>query len=359
METTSQSIEPNPASGPKSTRRRIILLVSVCVVIGAAVAYWVSQMGTVSTDDAFTDGRAIMVAPHIAGYVASLDVTDNEYVHKGQALLHIQPDDYIAARDRAQGALEAAQGQLAAAQAELELAKVTYPARLESAIAAKGAEEATLYKADTDYRRQAEIPREATTTQDVDASIAAQRAAKEQVAQAEAQIHIAKPVGLNIKDAQARVEQLAGQVKQAKADLTQAELNLSWCVVTAPQDGWVTKRNVEKGNYVQVGQQLLAEVSPEIWVTANFKEDQLAQIRMGQKVSIAVDAYPRLRLRGHVDSIQLGSGAKFTAFPAENATGNFIKVVQRVPVKIVIDSGLESDLPLPLNLSVEPTVEVR
>jgi membrane fusion protein (multidrug efflux system) len=334
-------------------------LIAACFVAGAAVAYWATQRGSVSTDDAYTDGRAITVAPHVAGYVASLDVTDNQYVHKGQSLLHIQSDDYIAARNKAQGALEAAQGQLSAAQAELELAKVTYPARLQSAIAAKAAEEASLYKADTDYRRESEIPREATTTQDIDASIAAQRAAQQQVAQAAAQIRIAQPVALNIKDAQARVEQLEGQVRQAQADLVQSELNLAWCVVVAPQDGWVTKRNVEQGNYVQVGQQLLAEVSPEVWVTANFKEDQLTHVRAGQKVAIAVDAYPDLKLSGHVDSIQLGSGAKFTAFPAENATGNFIKVVQRVPVKIVIDSGLKSDQPLPLSLSVEPTVDIR
>ena len=129
--------------------------------------------------------------------------------------------------------------------------------------------------------------------------------------------------------------------------------------MTAPSDGWVTKRAVERGSYVQQGQQIMSLVEPDVWVTANFKETQLNRMRPGQPVSIAVDAYPGLKLRGHVDSLQLGSGAKFTAFPPENATGNFVKIVQRVPVKIVIDSGLDPAIPLPLGISVEPTVSVK
>ncbi len=145
----------------------------------------------------------------------------------------------------------------------------------------------------------------------------------------------------------------------AHARLDQAALELSWTKVTAPQDGWVTKRNVEMGNYVQAGQAVMALVTPDVWITANFKESQLDRMRVGQKVDISVDAYPDLKLTGHVDSIQRGSGSRFTAFPAENATGNFVKVVQRVPVKIVIDSGLEPGLALPLGVSVEPTVRLK
>jgi membrane fusion protein (multidrug efflux system) len=129
--------------------------------------------------------------------------------------------------------------------------------------------------------------------------------------------------------------------------------------VTAPQDGWITKRNVEAGTYVSPGQQIFSIVTPEVWVTANFKESQLAKMRKGQAVKIRIDAYPSLELSGHVDSIQLGSGSKFTAFPPENATGNFVKVVQRVPVKIVIDSGLNPDIPLPLGISAQPSVTVQ
>jgi membrane fusion protein, multidrug efflux system len=162
-----------------------------------------------------------------------------------------------------------------------------------------------------------------------------------------------------IGEADAQVGQLKGQTEQAQGRLDQADLNLSWTVVKAPQDGWITKRNVEMGNYVTAGQQIFSIVSPEVWVTANFKESQLAWIRPGQKATIEVDAYPQLHLEGHVDSVQLGSGSKFTAFPPENATGNFVKIVQRVPVKIIIDSGLDPALPLPLGISVVPTVRVR
>jgi multidrug resistance efflux pump len=155
------------------------------------------------------------------------------------------------------------------------------------------------------------------------------------------------------------IGQLQAMVQQAQARLDQADLNLSLTELRAPQDGWITKRNVELGNVIAPGQPLFAIVGPERWVTANFKENQLQRMRAGQKVKIDVDAFPDLKLEGHVDSIQQGTGSKFAAFPPENATGNFVKVVQRVPVKIVIDSGLDPKAPLPLGLSVIPTVALK
>jgi len=149
-------------------------------------------------------------------------------------------------------------------------------------------------------------------------------------------------------------------VAQARAQLQTAELNLSYTEVRAPFDGYVTKRNVQNGTLVQAGSALCSIVSPDIWVVANFKESQLERMRPGDKVEISVDAFPDLELQGHVESIQQGSGSRFSAFPAENATGNFVKIVQRVPVKIVIDKGLENwNQPLPLGLSVEPEVTVE
>ena len=172
--------------------------------------------------------------------------------------------------------------------------------------------------------------------------------------QAQAAVRQAELVPQYIGEAEAQVRQLEAQVALAHAQLEQAMLNLSWTKVTAPQDGWITKRNVEQGNYVQAGQSVLSIVTPDIWITANFKESQLDRMRPGQKVDIGIDAYPHLKLTGHVDSIQLGSGSRFTAFPPENATGNFVKIVQRVPVKILIDHGLDPALPLPLGLSACP-----
>jgi membrane fusion protein (multidrug efflux system) len=155
------------------------------------------------------------------------------------------------------------------------------------------------------------------------------------------------------------VRQREAQVAQAEASLAQAEVNLSYTDLIAPADGLITRRNVDKGTFVQAGQQVFYIVTPHVWVTANFKETQLADMHPGQHVTIAMDAYPKLHLTGHVDSIQEGSGARFSAFPAENATGNFVKIVRRVPVKIIIDSGLDHDHGLPLGISVEPTVTVR
>jgi membrane fusion protein, multidrug efflux system len=247
---------------------------------------------------------------------------------------------------------------LAFAQAALEKARVTFPAQLDAAQANLVAVQGQLYKAQTDYRRQHNLSKAATTQEEVDASTAALQQLQGLVAQAQAQVKEAEPVPQNIAQAQAQTMQLTGQVKQAEAQLAQAELNLSYTKVVAPQDGYITKRNVNVGDYAQPGAALLSLVTPEVWVTANFKEDQLDHMRPGQKVTVHVDAYPQLKLRGHVDSIQAGSGSKFTAFPPENATGNFVKIVQRVPVKIVIDSGLDPKIPLPLGLSVEPTVDV-
>jgi membrane fusion protein (multidrug efflux system) len=335
---------------------RLGMAIVLALMIGGGLWYWEATKNIETTDDAYTDGRAVTIAPHVNGYVVSLDVNDNQFVHRGDPLIHIDPRDYEAALQQAQGQLDAAQGQIAASEQGLEVAKVNFPARLQQAQAQLKDSQATLFKAQTDYKRQQSLTRAATTGQQVDYATAALRQAEAQVSEAEAQVAEATPVKPNISQIGAQVKQLEGSVMQAQAAVRQAQLNLGWTVVRAPQDGWITKRNVEQGNYVQQGQQIFSIVAPEVWITANFKENQLDRMRPGQRVNIAVDAYPQLKLRGHVDSIQLGSGSKFTAFPPENATGNFVKIVQRVPVKIDIDSGLDPHLPLPLGISVEPTV---
>ncbi|HUI20642.1 MAG TPA: HlyD family secretion protein [Methylocella sp.] len=329
------------------------------VLAGSGIYYWLSIRNIEWTDDAYTDGRAVSVAPQVSGQVASLDVTDNQFVRQGQPLIHIDPRQYKYARDLAEGELATTKAQLEGLRLGVEIAKKNFPARLKQAQAQLASAQAAEAKAQADYQRQRSLPKQATTQQEVDAATAALQQAQAEVKLAEAGVVAAEPVPQQIGQAEAQVGQYEGQLEQAQARLDQANLNLFWTVVTAPQDGWITKRNVEMGNYVTPGQQIFSIVAPEVWVTANFKETQLALMRPGQKVQIEVDAYPQLKLKGHVDSIQLGSGSKFTAFPPENATGNFIKIVQRVPVKIVIDSGLDPAIPLPLGISVVPTVTVR
>ncbi len=346
----------------RKKRRPVVyaIVIAVLAVLILGAAYWyLSGMNVQDTDDAYTDGRAIQIAPQVAGRVVSLDVTDNQFVRRGQALIHIDPRQFINDRDQQQGSLDTAKAQLAGQKLNAEIAMKNYPAALQSAQADLASSKANLSHRQADYSRQKSLPKQATTQQDVDSATASLQQAQAQVLQNQARVVQAEPVQQQIGQAVTQVKNTAGQVEQAQARLDQANLNLSYTVVKAPQDGWITKRNVEKGNYVTAGQQIFSIVSPDIWVTANFKETELDLMRPGQSATIKVDAYPDLKLRGHVDSIQLGSGSKFSAFPAENATGNFVKIVQRVPVKIVIDSGLDPTVPLPLGISVEPKVTVR
>lgn len=366
-----QAQKPPPTKEDEAERRqeerrqrvrpyvRIGMVLVLIGLIAGGVWYWQSTKDLEDTDDAYTDGRAVTIAPRVTGQVVSLDVNDNQFVHRGDPLIHIDPRQYDAALEQAEGQLGAAQGQLAASAQAYEVAKVNFPARLAAAQAQLKDAQANLFKAQTDYRRQQSLPKAATTGQQIDYATAALRSAEAQVAQAEASVQEATPVQPNVSEIGAQLKQLKGSIAQADAAMRQAQLNLEWCVVRAPQDGWITRRNVEQGNYVTPGQQIFSIVSPEVWITANFKENQLDRMLPGQHVTIAVDAYPSLKLKGHVDSIQLGSGSKFTAFPPENATGNFVKIVQRVPVKIVIDSGLDPKLPLPLGISVEPSVDLK
>jgi membrane fusion protein (multidrug efflux system) len=278
--------------------------------------------------------------------VVKLAVNDNEFVHKGQLIIKIDPRDFIAVRDAAKAQLDLALAQLHNSQIAHEIALTTFPARRESAQARLDAAKAVQAKAAADYRRYSTVNPAAVTREQLDAARAALAQANANVEEAQAALNEASLVPQNVEQAVRIINQWQAQVEVAQAQLEQANLNLSYTDVTAPRDGWVTRRNVDQGNYVQAATQIMALVSPDMWITANFK------------ATIHVDAYPFLKLTGHVDSIQLGSGSKFSAFPAENATGNFVKIVQRVPVKIVIDKGLDPKLPMPLGLSVEPTVTV-
>ena len=184
-----------------------------------------------------------------------------------------------------------------------------------------------LFQTQREFSRQLALSDLATTQANRDNANSSYQLAAGQTQQAQAQGQQSELVGQNIAQAEAQVRQLEGQVEQARGSLEQAQINLGYTRVVAPQDGWVTKRNVEVGDFLQSGQQIMALVVPEVWVTANFKETALARMRPDQRVKISVDAYPQLKLRGHVDSVQLGLGSRFTAFPPENATGNFVKIV--------------------------------
>lgn len=346
----------------RKKRRPLVIGIAALVVllmIGGGLYFWLSTRGKATTDDAYTDGNIVNIAPQVAGQVVALEVTDNQFVHKGDPLFRIDPRQFIYSREQAQGQLDANKAQIANQKLGVEIAKKNFPAALQLAQANLASAKANLALQQANYDRQKSLPKLATTQQDVDSNASSYQQAKAQVEQAEARVVQAMPVQQNIGQSEQQVDQLQGQAEQAKGQLDQANLNVEWSVVRAPQDGWVTRRNVNIGDYLTAGQQVMSLVTTDAWVTANYKETELDGMRVGQQVTITVDAYPDLDLHGHVDSIQRGSGSKFSAFPAENATGNFIKIVQRVPVKIVIDSGLKKDEPLPLGISVEPTVLLK
>lgn len=351
----------NDAENPKGPGKKplIILGIVVIVIIIAALIFWFLNRNLETTDDAFTEGNAVTVAPKISGYVVNLAVKDNEFVKKGQLVVQIDPRDAQAQRDQASAQLGLAVSQLHQAQVQYDLAKVQYPAQLAQAQAQEARAEASLQNATADYRRQRGVDPRATTQQNIDSSNAQLRSANADLANAKAQVQVASQVQLQIRNAETNVEARQQQVEQAKAQLETADLNLSYANVRAPFDGYVTMRNVQLGTLVQAGSSLFSLVSPDIWIDANFKESQLERMKPGNKVDIKIDAYPNIELHGHVDSIQQGTGSRFSAFPAENATGNYVKIVQRVPVKIVIDSGYDPKNPLPLGLSVEPSVTVE
>ncbi len=337
--------------------RVMLVLVIILVLGGGFYLYWTTR-NVESTDDAFTAGRTLTIAPHVAGYAVVLAVNDNQFVHEGQILARIDPRNYQATVDGDQAQIEQAQQNVQGAKLSAEVAQKTFPAQLEQARGQLLVSQGQEFQAETDYKRQHGIQRAATTQQAVDQSTAALEQARGQVAVAQAQVDQATPVKPNIGVTNLRALQQSSALDAARAQLVQAKLNLGWTVIRAPHDGWIAQRNLEQGAYVTAGQALFSLVEPEVWVVANFKETQLARMRAGQLADISVDAYPQLKLHGHVDSIQLGSGGQFSAFPPENATGNFVKIVQRVPVKILIDSGLNPDVPLPIGLSVEPTVHL-
>ncbi|GME34070.1 MULTISPECIES: HlyD family secretion protein [unclassified Pantoea] len=361
----SRQSEENQDNDQQPERKRpgkkplIILAVVVVIMLIVGFWFWFSTRNIETTDDAFTEGDAVTIAPKASGYVVKLLVKDNQRVKKGDLLVEIDPSDNRAQREQANAQLGLAVAQLHQAQAQLALSKVQYPAQRDQALADQAKAEANLLNAQADYRRQRGVDPRATSQRNIDSASAQLRSAQAQLQSAKAQVEVASQVALQIRQQETNVEARQQQVEQAKAQLSTADLNLSYTQVRAPYDGFITKRNVQLGTLVQAGSSLFSLVSPEIWVTANFKESQLQRMNPGDKVDISVDAWPDMKLEGHVDSIQMGSGSRFSTFPSENATGNYVKIVQRVPVKIVIDKGLDPNHPLPLGLSVEPKVTVE
>jgi membrane fusion protein (multidrug efflux system) len=351
-----EDAQQGDSAKPRSKKPLIIL--GAVVALAAIIAFfiWFAHRNQVSTDDAYTDGNVITMAPKVSGYVVELLIDDNSPVRKGDLLLRIEPQDFQTARAAALSELALANAQLKSAETALRIARVQYPAQLASAEAQRQSAAAVLAQAQASYARQHEVDRRATTQESIDTSTSQQLSSNANLKSAQAQVAIAGLVPEQIQQAMNAVAEKIAQVQQAESQLEQANLNLSYTEIRSPSDGFITLRSVQRGTYLTAGQTMFLIVTPDVWVTANFKESQIGRMRPGDVVDLEVDAYSGFKLRGHVQSIQYGSGSRFSAFPAENATGNFVKIVQRVPVKIAIDRGLDPNRPLPLGLSVSPVV---
>ncbi|HEY0369633.1 MAG TPA: HlyD family secretion protein [Chthoniobacterales bacterium] len=360
--------EAAPTKRSLFQRPVVIVLLAVAFVIGIVYgAFAVFHSFThESTDDAFIDAHIIAIAPKVAGRISDVHVNDNQDVKQGDPLVDIDPADADAALAQQKAALEAARAKEKNAEAGAEQADAhlgTIHAAFESAVAtAKGAAADLKKTADDLARNKDLVSKGAISAMDFEHS---QTDAQSSQASFESKQKQTDAAMAYLNEAQKADEAAHVQVDAAKAEVTQAEaaeheaeLQMSYAKIAAPEDGRVTNKAVEPGAYVQVGQNLLALVTPERWVTANFKETQLRDVRVGQPVSIHVDAYPDRELRGHVDSIQAGSGARFSLLPPENATGNYVKVVQRVPVKIVFDEQPDVQRVLGPGMSAVPDVKV-
>jgi membrane fusion protein (multidrug efflux system) len=345
-----------PAPGPVEPRKFLRHGLAVFFVLLAAVAgglyYYFFMAPYESTDDAFIEGHVTAIAPQVAGRVARVLVQDNQLVQPGDLLLEIDSRDYdvkvaqvLAGVAAAQSHVDQTKAQLSVDQAKADQEQANVTAVLADAS-----------RAQADLQRYQSVDSRAVARSQVDLANDQAQATAAQVDVARARARAAQAqVGLS----QANVVMTGAELQLAEGYAKQAELDLSYTKVTAPVAGRVTRRAVESGNYVQTGQTLMAIVPSDAWVVANFKETQLAHMRPGQPVAIYVDAYPQYSFKGHVDSIQAGSGGRFSLLPPENATGNYVKIVQRVPVKIVFDGPPPADCFLSPGLSVVPVVTVK
>ena len=330
-----------------------LIVLGLIIVAIAGYFYWLFEVHPFeSTDDAFIDSREFAISPKVSGYISAVPVTDNQFVGAGSPIVQIDDRDY-------QVALEQAEAQVAGSQATLQglAAQIAaQEAQVEEAKAQVVQAQATLRFAEQDAARYQDLAaRGAGTVQQAQQSTSNLQQQQASLSRAQAAVTAAQK---QITALLAQQSNGSANLQQARAQLDQARLNLTYTTVTAAQAGRIVRLSAAKGAYAQAGQNLSMFVPATIWITANYKETQITDMRPGQPVDIEVDAYPGRKIKGHIDSVQPGSGTAFSLLPAENATGNYVKVVQRIPVKIVFDEVPE-DIVLGPGMSVVPTARVR
>jgi membrane fusion protein, multidrug efflux system len=340
--------------------------VVLAVVLFFGLGLFFDFMTHESTDDAFIAGHIISVAPRVAGQVTAVHVLDNDLVHSNQLLVTIDPSDYAITVAQKQSAAESQNANyktVVAAYQLMETKVATAEANARKAEADANASAADSKLAAMTFKRDQELVKNNTISQQEfdDAQAAAESAkadwnsAQQNAVAEESKVEEARA---QLNAAEAEVGMALAQWRESQTNVAAARLDLSYTKIYAPENGRVTRKQVEVGDYLQAGQTIMYLVPKKVWVVANFKESQLRDMKPGQPVMVAIDALGGRQFRAHVDSIQAGSGAAFSLLPPENATGNFVKVVQRVPVKIVFDEPLPADHTIGPGLSVEPSVQI-
>jgi len=355
-------LQPRPVTGGRFAGvaglfgRRTLLVAAGILLLAASAWYaanwWVTARFVETTDDAYVGGDVTPIAPHVSGYIQAILVHDNQYVHAGQPLVRLDPDDYLAALDHARAAISEREAALAALKAEYEL-QHTAIRQAEANLAARQAEAAFAAQEATRYRVLAH--NDAGSRQDAQRALAATRKAAATVNAATAAVVVSKQqlsvLGTRITGAEAAI-------RAAEADLRIARLRLGYTTIDSPIDGYVGDRSAQAGAYVPTGTNLLSLVPASgLWVDANFKESDLHRMKPDDPATIVADVSPGRVLHGHVASLAPATGAVFSVIPPQNATGNFTKIVQRVPVRIVLD-GDASTLGL-LRPGLSATVSVN
>lgn len=339
------SAEPEPDSKPASNKKiKALLILLALFIVGGwfGLKWFISGRSNIETDNAFIEARIVPVSSKVSGTVARVLVDDNQFVKRGELLLEIDERDYLLQIAQAAAGVGIAENETGGEQMKVEGAR----AALQSAKARFDQAVVDQQRAEKLYRRDV-LPKE-----QLDRTTTALRVSEAQLKEAEGAL----------KRAQAEAGQAVksggkAKILQRKAQLDEAELQLSYTKVYAPRDGYITRKSVEAGVNIQAGQPLMALVPlQDAWITANYKERQLTYLKPGQKVEFSVDAYPGKTFSGTVDSIMAGTGAAFSLLPPENATGNYVKVVQRVPVKINIDKNADPERLLRVGMSVIPVV---
>ncbi len=312
--------------------------VLLIVLIGGLV-YWLNVRHYELTDDAFIAARSFSVASKVGGYVTDVPIADNQHVNAGDLLSRIDDRDYKIAVDQAQAQVSSTQANIGNVQAQIDSQRE----QINQAQAQLDQAQAQLQFAQQEEARAKDlVDKGAGTVQREQQTRSDLQAQQANTARAKAALIAAQ---LGIKTLQSQLDSARAQLQQAQAQLDQAKLNLGYTRVTAAQSGRVVKLSGAVGTFVTAGQSLTMFVPDEVWIVANYKETQLGDMRPGQPVEFSIDAYPDRKLTGRVDSVQPGSGTAFSLLPAENATGNLVKVVQRVPVKITVDNW-PADVPV-------------